>query len=133
MPFEMSEKAIFEEETMEAISFYRFFVDDVRQAIEALTKNRDLDFENDKIRAEVTRHLLSALSAHSMRDYDDVNRHINAAIQRLHAQEVTDLSDDRPRTDAMISLSVCSQKALSHIKVLEKFLEKLNKKKERKA
>lgn len=128
MPFEMSDKAVFEEEVMEAISFYRNFHDDMESVLENLAKNRDFDHENDKIRAEVNRHLLSAMNAHTMRDYEDVNRHVNAAIQRLHAQEVTDLKDDRPRTDAMIKLSVCSHKALSHIKTLQRFLERLNEK-----
>ena len=130
MPFEMSDKAVYEEEVMEAISFYKNFHEDIEDILENMAKNRDLDFENDKIRAEVNRHLLSAMNAHTMRDYEDVNRHVNAAIQRLHAQEVTDLKDDRPRTDAMIKLSVCSQKALSHIKTLQRFLERLNKKSE---
>lgn len=126
MPFQMSEKAIFEEEIMEAICFYQNFIADMEKVIEAINLNQTLDHENDKMRADVTRHLISALSAHNMRDYDDVNRHVNAAMQRLHGQEAADLRDDIPRTQALIKLSVSIQKAASKAESLKRFLSKMN-------
>lgn len=126
MPFEMSEKGVFEEEIMYAMCFYENFIKDGERIIEGIHQNQELDLLNDRVRGEVTRHILAAISCNGMTDYAEANKHDHAALQRLHAQETIDFKDDKPRTDALIKLSNSLYRAKMNYERLKKHLIKLN-------
>jgi hypothetical protein len=105
MPFEMSLRAITEEELIEVASLCANLQTDVDSVIDLIRQNEKLDRENDKIRREVNKHLLAAVRSHNMKDYTDVDAHVHASLQRLNDQEQADLQDDKPRIDALIKLS----------------------------
>lgn len=119
----MTREAQIEEELVEAQAFYKLFVEEIGKVVADLRVNMEMDHKNDVIRTQATSHLVSALTAHSMRDYDDVNCHVNAALQRINSQEVLDLKDDKPRTDALVKLSVYVSKAQERIKRLRVLVE----------
>ncbi len=114
MVFEMSFRARIEEELIEAKSFYDNFTQDVEKVLEHLSQNVTLDHQNDRTRSQVTRFLIDALSAANMRSFEDVNKHLNGALQKLHSQEGIDLKDDLPRIEAMMKLSRMMERAIGH-------------------
>jgi len=110
MPFEQSDESKAVEELMEVKALLDNLLLDTEKIIDSFNENGVLDHENDRMRGEVTRHLVFALTAANMRSFEDVNKHINAAIQRLHSQEILDLKDDKPRTDGLIAISKIREK-----------------------
>lgn len=108
---------------MEAAAFYGFFADDLSKILELIEACEKEDHANDKMRIEVQGHHLSALQAFSCRHYEDMERHVHAAMQRLHEQEVSDLKDDHPRTEAKIKLSLIQQRSILNRKALIKLIE----------
>lgn len=126
MPFEMSLKAITEEELMEVASLCSNMVDQIEAVFSDLRENEKLDRKNDRIRAEVTRHLSSALREHSRSRFDEVNTHVHAAQQRINDQEQVDISDDHPRIEAMMKLSVLKGKLDVNERRFKDLLKKLN-------
>lgn len=119
----MSFRAKVEEELMEAKSFYDNFTKDMEKVLACLSENVTLDHQNDRIRSQVTRFLIDALSAANMRSFEDVNKHINAALQKLHNQEGIDLKDDLPRIEAMMKLSRMLERAISHSQRIRMFIK----------
>lgn len=113
-----------EEELLEAASFYANFAEDMGKIIELIDTNEAADHENDKTRNEVTSFLLKALESYSAKNYEDVDRFVHSAIQRLHSQELIDLKDDKPRTDAKIKLAIVRQKAIYNQEALIKLIAK---------
>jgi hypothetical protein len=128
MPFQMSDKAVVEEELMEIACFLSNVVKDLDSVIEFMHTNERLDHENDRLRSDVTRHLLSDIHSNSIKDYAEALKHAHAALQRLHAQEVMDLKDDKSRTDALIKLSVFRQKAIHKEEGIKRLIKELNQK-----
>jgi len=110
------------EELMEAVAYYSNFASDLDEIIKALDSNEELDHENDKIRNETMKFLLAALEAFSAKRYEDMDKYVHAATQKLHSQEMLDLKDDKPRTEARIKLALARQKAIHNKELLAKFL-----------
>ena len=126
MPFEMSLKAITEEELMEVASLCSNMVDQIEAVLSDLCENEKLDRKNNRIRAAVTRHISSALREHSRSRFDEVNTHVHAAQQRINDQEQVDISDDHPRIEAMMKLSVLKGKLDVNERRFKDLLKKLN-------
>lgn len=114
------------DEILEAVCFYQNFQEEVvDKIVEDIDANEAGDHENDKTRAEVIGHFLKALESFSAKAYEDVDRHVHAAIQRLHNQELQDFKDDKPRNDARIHLALSRQKAFHNQEILQKLVVKL--------
>lgn len=128
MVFKQSEESKAVDELMEAKAFYDNFLIDSERIINFIHRNMDLDYKNDFVRSEVTQHLVSALTAANMRSFEDVNKHINAAIQKLHSQEAIDLKDDKPRTDALLEISKIREKAIRNSERLRDLTAKVDSK-----
>jgi len=120
-----SQKSEVEEALLEAACLYANLMDDLDSILERINANEALDHENDRARTEVMGHLLKALESYSAKAYEDVDRHIHAAVQRLHAQELLDLKDDAPRNDAKIKIAVVRQRALGNKESTVRLIERL--------
>lgn len=125
----MAEKIVIskelQEELIEVMSVYGNFNDEVSEVLNLISKNEELDHENDKARTTTKGFLLKALESFSAKNYEDVDRNVHAAIQKLHDQEVMDLNDDKPRTDTKIKIAVMQQKTLNNMENLRKLLGKM--------
>lgn len=130
MVFKMSPKAMLEEELMEFKSLCDGFPEEASGIIGLLHTSEERDHKNDQERLDVRRFLLSALRAYNMRDYEGMNNDVHAALQRMQQQEQTDLSDDKPRTDALIKLSIFQDKLIRYSSRSRDLLGKLNENKE---
>ena len=120
-----SQKSEVEEALLEAACLYANLMDDLDSILERINANEALDHENDRARTEVMGHLLKALESYSAKAYEDVDRHIHEAVQRLHAQELLDLKDDAPRNDAKIKIAVVRQRALGNKESTVRLIERL--------
>lgn len=125
MAGKISLKGEFEEELIEALSVYSNFIDGVKDSLDLIDENEKLDHENDKIRRKTHSYLLSALESHNAKRYEDVGKDIIAACQALNSQEVSDLKDDEPRTDAKIKISIIQQNAINNHQNLRKLMARL--------
>lgn len=112
MPFQKSKESKAVDELVESKSFFDNFLTDSPALITFINENADDDHKNDRIRSEVTQHLIYALTAANMRSFEDVHKHIHAAVQKLHSQEALDLKDDLPRTSALMLVSQMREKAI---------------------
>lgn len=126
MPFQMSLKAIIEEDLMEIRSLLERFSEDTGLILQKLDLNESMDHDNDRIRQKVRRALLDALKAQNMNDHGAMNNHVHAALQHLQDQEEVDLEDDLPRGQVRVKILLLQQKFISLGDALRKSLAKLN-------
>ncbi len=133
MPFQMSLKALIEEDLIELKCVCDRYVNDVGEVIKALHENETLDHKNDELRLETREFLLSAVRAFTMRDYEGSNNHVHAALQRMAEQERLDLDDDNPRYRALVALSVLQEKLIRCSQDIRGHLGRLNGKDETKS
>ncbi len=112
VPFQQSKESANVDELIEAKASFDNFLTDSPAIIDFINQNADFDHKNDQIRSEVTQHLIYALTAANMRSFEDVHKHIHAAVQKLHSQEALDLKDDQPRTNALMVISQMREKAI---------------------
>lgn len=120
-----SQKSEIETALLEAACLYSNLIDDLDSIQEDIDRNEELDHKNDKTRLESIGHLLKALESFSAKAYEDVDRHVHAAVQRLHEQEVQDLQDDKPRNEAKIKMATIRQKALCNKEDIVKIIARL--------
>lgn len=97
---------------LEAACLYSNLTEDLDSILADIDRNESVDHLNDQTRIEAIGHLLKALEAFSAKAYEDVDRHVHAAVQRLHEQEVQDLNDDKPRVDAKIRIAELRHRAV---------------------
>ncbi|MEI8350057.1 MAG: hypothetical protein WCI77_07875 [Candidatus Omnitrophota bacterium] len=116
------------EELMEAKAFYANFTGDIEKILESIDRNEKLDRQNDDIRSKTFWFLLKALEAYSAKNYEEMDKFVHCAVQKLHEQERLDFADDKPRGEAKIKISLARQKAIHNEKILTNLLEKLSKK-----
>ncbi len=128
MSGKMTLKGLIEEELMEVKTVIDNFNERIGEVIECLNENERLDHDNDKIRANVRKFLLSALRNFNMRDFEGMNNDVHAALQRLEDQERKDLADDRPRMDARVKLSVFQSKLTGSSEMIRGCLKRINEK-----
>ncbi len=120
-------KGELEEELMEAVSLYSNFAEnDLEDVLQLIEANEIEDHLNDRIRNETMSFLLQGLEAYNAKDYEGMQKYLHAALQKLHSQELSDLKDDRPRTDAKVKLAVLRQKAINNTEMLKEILARLN-------
>lgn len=124
MPFEMSMQAVVEEELVEAMSFYKLFGEEMSGITGDIQKNVELDHRNDEIRIQASAHMQSALDEIRRGNYGQADNHINAAMQIMTKQEILDLQDDRPRTNALIKIAQYMDKARKRIDRLKELVQK---------
>lgn len=120
-----SQKSEIETALLEAACLHSNLIDDLEQIQKDIDRNEEQDHENDKTRLDAIGHLLKALESFSAKAYEDVDRHVHAAVQRLHAQEVQDLQDDKPRNEAKIKIATIRQRALCNKETIVKLIERL--------
>lgn len=125
MPKNLTLKGLIEEELMETQAMLSNFIEDMDKVIELIDENEKDDRDNDKIRNEAMSFLLKALEAYSCKAYEDVDRFLHSAIQKLHSQELLDFQDDIPRNKARIALAIFRQKALHNQETISKLTAKL--------
>ena len=125
MPKNLTLKGEVEEGLMEAVSLYSNFIDDLDKITALIDSNETIDHKNDAIRNDVIKYLLSALESYSAKSYEDMDRHIHSALQKLHSQELLDIEDDKPRISARVELAVIRQKAIHNTGLLTKILNKV--------
>lgn len=111
---------------LEAACLYSNLTDDLESILADLDRNEDMDHVNDKTRQEAIGHLLKALESFSAKAYEDVDRHVHAAVQRLHEQEVQDLNDDKPRVEARIRISELRHRAVFNKERITDLIDKLH-------
>jgi hypothetical protein len=114
-----------EEELIETASVCMNFEEEAEDILKSINENEVLDHANDITRAEVMGLLLKALEAFSARNYEDVNRHVHAAIQKLQDQALQDLKDDEPRNKAKEKIIIHQQNALHNEEAIRKLIGKL--------
>ncbi len=129
MPKNLTISGAREEELMEAQAFYSNFIEELDKISELIESNERLDIQNDRTRAEAINFLLKALESYSARAYEDVDRCLHAAIQKLHSQELIDLKDNEPRNEAKIKLAVARQKALHNQESIARLIDRCQRKK----
>lgn len=116
------------EELMEAVAIQSNFAEGIDSVLESLNHNEKLDHDNDKIRNEAIKFLLSALEAYNAKDYEGMQKYTHAAVQKMHEQATIDFKDDKPRADVRIQLSVVRCKTVSNKERIAKLISKLGEK-----
>lgn len=121
MAGKQSFKNISIEELLEALCFYDDFLESIDSILEDLTKNREWDHQNDKLRYEALSFLLAGFKHPAIPD--DVSANMHAAATKLNSADILDSKDDGPRADAVLKLSVLREKAFNNRMVLEGILK----------
>ena len=117
------------EELMEGKSILNNFAEEVGIVLGGLDLNEAIDHRNDGIRNEVMNFLLKGMEAYDAKDYEGMQKYLHAATQKLNEQGVTDLKDDKPRTDAKIKLLRTQMSAIHSGEKITRLLAKLGEKK----
>jgi hypothetical protein len=125
MAGKISLKGEVEEELIEVASICMNFEEEAEDILKSINENEVLDHANDITRAEVMGLLLKALEAFSASKYEDVDRHVHAAIQKLQDQALQDLKDDEPRNKAKEKIIIHQQNALHNEEKVRKLIGKL--------
>ena len=122
----ISLKGLIEEDLMESKSIVDSINEDMGEIVNLIDLNEKLDRENDKIRANVRRHLLAAIRGYKMARYEEADNHVHAALQMLDEQAILDLKDDIPRGEAKLKIAVLQTKLTNNSESIRRSLGKLN-------
>jgi hypothetical protein len=121
-----------EEELIEAACILNNLARDLGEILESLNQNELLDHQNDALRTQGIGFLMDSLEAYNAKDYEGMQKFLHAGMQKLHEQESLDFQDDKPRADVRIKLSELRMKAVCSEERFKRFLQLVNKMKERK-
>jgi len=113
------------EELMEAAAIMRNFAEEAGSILDLMDDNESGDHQNDRTRREAMGFLLESSKELNLKNYEKASANLHAAMQKLHSQEIEDLNDDKPRTEAKIKIAVYQEKAIQNEKNLNRLTGKL--------